>query len=58
MRATGALVPALPDHAFAMGDHAADHRVGAGGIGALGQAQRVGHVQVVEDGERVVMRPW
>ncbi|MNI57649.1 hypothetical protein D3C73_1127220 [compost metagenome] len=53
MRATGSLVPALPDHALAMGDHAADHRVGAGGIGGtLGEPQRASHVQVVKDGER------
>ncbi|KAG1385337.1 hypothetical protein G6F60_014885 [Rhizopus arrhizus] len=36
-----------------MGDDAANHRVGTGGVGtALGQTQRVGHVQVVKDGER------
>ncbi len=53
MRTAGALMPALPDHAFAVGDDATDHWVGAGGIGStLGQAQCVGHVQVVEDGER------
>ncbi|KAG0943413.1 hypothetical protein G6F31_014731 [Rhizopus arrhizus] len=53
MRPTGTLVPTLPDHAFAMGDDAANHRVGTGGVGtALGQTQRVGHVQVVKDGER------
>ena len=52
VRATGALVPALADHPVAVRDDAADHRVGPGGEqAAFGQAQRAGHVQVVQRGE-------
>ncbi|MNV55171.1 hypothetical protein D3C71_1473960 [compost metagenome] len=53
VRTASALVPALPDHALAMGDHTADHRIGTGGIGTpFGKPQCGRHVQVVKDGER------
>ena len=48
-----ALVPAGADDLVALRDHAADHRIGLGGVrAALGQAQGAGHHGVVGRGER------
>ena len=44
----GADMPAFTADAFALGDHATDHRIGLGGVGAaFGQAQRARHHRVV-----------
>ena len=48
----GTFMPAFAEHAAAVGDDAADHRIGVGGeTAAFGQLQRAGHVGVVVGGK-------
>ncbi len=48
MRLAGPGMEALADHFIALRDHAADHGIGPGGIGAaFGEPQRAGHHQMI-----------